>query len=464
MFELAAPGGRTLRSRHRAGDGHRRLFLSGRATRTLCAVGTRTSSALARRARGGIGRSGCSESTGTRFCAVGRALGAGVGPGRDREPPQVGAADGLSPEVAAEHEHEASAVRRPVGCEPLTADRASRSRRGSWCRCASAAPVRDDAEGPGDPLPDRRPIRFDRPAPRLNDQPQEALHVDADDEDLALVAGDEAGESEAPPVGRPRRLDVDCRARRDAAKARPVGLRGTCTVRSSPHHVRGRSRTWADRRPSILRAMKSWLRGPRVFTLAVLAAAVLAAGLIAVHAVTSSKEPAATFDSGATARLLDGIPQEGAVLGRPDAPATLVEDGDVQCPYCAAWASGALPELVRDYVRPGKLRIEFRGLAFVGPESDTGLRAALAAGEQRKLWNVVDLLYQNQGPETRLADRRPPPPGRVVSGRPRRGADARRPRCDDGEDAGSPSRGGRSGHRGNARFPGGPGPVDRSSA
>jgi protein-disulfide isomerase len=54
---------------------------------------------------------------------------------------------------------------------------------------------------------------------------------------------------------------------------------------------------------------------------------------------------------------------------------------------------------VRDYVRTGRLRIEFRGLAFLGPESETGLRAALAAGEQGKLWHVVDLLYRNQGPE-----------------------------------------------------------------
>ena len=47
----------------------------------------------------------------------------------------------------------------------------------------------------------------------------------------------------------------------------------------------------------------------------------------------------------------------------------------------------------------GRLRIEFRGLTFIGPESDTGLRAALAAGEQGKLWHVVDLLYHNQGHE-----------------------------------------------------------------
>jgi protein-disulfide isomerase len=131
----------------------------------------------------------------------------------------------------------------------------------------------------------------------------------------------------------------------------------------------------------------------------------VAGALVAASLLTGSDEgvsprplPAA-LDSSETTQLLQGIPQRGAVLGRPDAPVTLVEYGDLQCPYCATWSRMALPELVRDYVRTGRLRIEFRGLAFLGPESETGLRAALAAGEQGKLWHVVDLLYRNQGPE-----------------------------------------------------------------
>ena len=97
--------------------------------------------------------------------------------------------------------------------------------------------------------------------------------------------------------------------------------------------------------------------------------------------------------------MLDGIPQDGIALGEADAPVTLVEYADLQCPFCAEWALQTLPELVADYVRDGRLRIEFRGLTFIGPESEDALRAALAAGEQGKLWNVVDLIYVNQGAE-----------------------------------------------------------------
>ncbi len=98
-------------------------------------------------------------------------------------------------------------------------------------------------------------------------------------------------------------------------------------------------------------------------------------------------------------KMLEGIPQDGTAVGREDAPVTLVEYADLQCPYCAQWAVGTLPTLLEDYVRAGKLRIEFRGLAFIGPDSETALRTAVAAGRQDKLWEAVELLYANQGEE-----------------------------------------------------------------
>ena len=109
--------------------------------------------------------------------------------------------------------------------------------------------------------------------------------------------------------------------------------------------------------------------------------------------------PAPTVVADDTAAILDGIPQKGRVLGRPDAPVTLVEFADLQCPYCAQWSQQAFAELVNDYVRTGKVRLVFGGMAFLGPDSEQALRFALAAGRQGKLWNVVHLLYANQGPE-----------------------------------------------------------------
>ena len=108
---------------------------------------------------------------------------------------------------------------------------------------------------------------------------------------------------------------------------------------------------------------------------------------------------AEVFGAEVVESLLGGIPQDGNALGDPAAPVTLVEYADLQCPFCAQWASRSLPDLVEEYVRAGDLRIEFRGMAFIGADSEKALRAALAAGEQNRFWNVVDLLYLSQGAE-----------------------------------------------------------------
>jgi len=104
-------------------------------------------------------------------------------------------------------------------------------------------------------------------------------------------------------------------------------------------------------------------------------------------------------ESGEPRGLLDGIPQDGVVLGEPDAPVTLVEFADLQCPYCARFAGTAFPAVVREYVRSGEVRLVFRGVVFLGPDSEEALRAVLAAGQQGKLWQLVELLYAHQGPE-----------------------------------------------------------------
>ena len=113
----------------------------------------------------------------------------------------------------------------------------------------------------------------------------------------------------------------------------------------------------------------------------------------------SSSKTTAPVGSKHVAAMLRGVPQQGTVLGSRKAPVTLVEFADPQCPYCADWARQALPVLVRDYVRTGKVQIVYSGMHFVGPDSETALRTALAAAAQGRFWNVLELLYENQGTE-----------------------------------------------------------------
>jgi hypothetical protein len=134
--------------------------------------------------------------------------------------------------------------------------------------------------------------------------------------------------------------------------------------------------------------------------LAAVGAAVLAGVLIGVSAAGSGGGASSSV-TGATATnaLIGGIPQSGFTLGSSTAPVRMVEYGDLQCPICREYAVATLPTIVRDYVRTGKVELEFRGLAFLGPDSEKALEAVTAAAAQNKAWNLIDLLYRNQGEE-----------------------------------------------------------------
>lgn len=139
-----------------------------------------------------------------------------------------------------------------------------------------------------------------------------------------------------------------------------------------------------------------------VVVASVVAAIGVAGSLSAVFALRSHGSPKPQASVAGAARvgaMLRGIPQHGTVLGSSSARVTLVEFADPQCPYCGEWERGALPTLIRRYVRPGKIRVDFEGMAFVGPDSMTALRTALAAARQNRFWNVIELLYENQGEE-----------------------------------------------------------------
>jgi protein-disulfide isomerase len=100
-----------------------------------------------------------------------------------------------------------------------------------------------------------------------------------------------------------------------------------------------------------------------------------------------------------TSALFAGIPERGIELGRASAPVTLVEFADLQCPICREYTLSVLPTLVKSYVRTGKVKMVFRNYSFIGPDSKTAGNMADAAGRQNRLWQFIDLFYENQGEE-----------------------------------------------------------------
>src|ERR1700709_2427616 len=86
---------------------------------------------------------------------------------------------------------------------------------------------------------------------------------------------------------------------------------------------------------------------------------------------------------------------ERLVYGRADAPTTLLEFGDFECPYCAA-ARPILHELVDSSA--GQVRLVFRTFPLFEshPFALTAALAAEAAGEQGAFWAMHDLLFAHQ--------------------------------------------------------------------
>jgi protein-disulfide isomerase len=130
-----------------------------------------------------------------------------------------------------------------------------------------------------------------------------------------------------------------------------------------------------------------------------LLAALAVVAVVAVVALAGPGKSEPAKSGAASDALLKGIPQSGITLGSPDAPVTLVEFADLQCPFCAQYERDVFPDIVRRYVRTGKLRLELRLLRFLGPDSDRLARAAAGAAAHDRMWQFVRLAYQRQGQE-----------------------------------------------------------------
>jgi protein-disulfide isomerase len=135
--------------------------------------------------------------------------------------------------------------------------------------------------------------------------------------------------------------------------------------------------------------------------LGILAAlAVVGVGIaIAIAGPGKKDETKGAGTPAAAESTLKGVPQSGISLGSPKAPVTMVEFADLQCPFCAEYHTNVFPDLLKRYVKTGKLRLELRLLRFIGPDSDRLARVAAAAAEQNRMWQFVGLAYARQGQE-----------------------------------------------------------------
>ena len=87
---------------------------------------------------------------------------------------------------------------------------------------------------------------------------------------------------------------------------------------------------------------------------------------------------------------------KGNALGRPDAPLTMVEFTDLQCPFCRQFVTTSFDEIKKNWIDTGKLRYISRDVPLdFHAQAMPAARAARCAGEQGKFWEMRLGLMRN---------------------------------------------------------------------
>lgn len=135
-------------------------------------------------------------------------------------------------------------------------------------------------------------------------------------------------------------------------------------------------------------------RIPRSWLIGAIAVAVIAtAGLIWAGNANTTSQTAPTVPP--------NIAQNGQTRGDANAPVTIEEWADFQCPACGLFARQTEPQILTTYVAKGQVKIVFHNYAFLGAESNWAAEAAECAGEQGKFFEFHDKLYATQAGENR---------------------------------------------------------------
>lgn len=141
------------------------------------------------------------------------------------------------------------------------------------------------------------------------------------------------------------------------------------------------------------------------------ATATAGSGNSAASPTVASTGSSTTTASGAnvTAQKLTAlkVPYEmadGFYLGSPTAKVTVSVYEDFQCPFCLSYTANTEPTIVNEYVKTGKVRLQFQNLPILGQESVLAAFAGYCAAEQNLFWKLHGKLFLVQAEANQLTD------------------------------------------------------------
>ena len=107
--------------------------------------------------------------------------------------------------------------------------------------------------------------------------------------------------------------------------------------------------------------------------ISVIAAGLLIAGAViwnGSHPSTGTVAPTAGAAGAAPSVNIKDVKTAGEpFIGQPNAPVTIAEWSDYQCPFCKQFEGVTLPQIIQDYVNQGKVKVVFKDFQFLGPDS-----------------------------------------------------------------------------------------------
>ncbi|MDR3570746.1 MAG: thioredoxin domain-containing protein [Candidatus Pacebacteria bacterium] len=146
---------------------------------------------------------------------------------------------------------------------------------------------------------------------------------------------------------------------------------------------------------------------PNLYTpVAIVVAGIIVAGAILVighQGGTTTATTATTQQPSTTANInSNSVKSNGdPVVGSANAPLTIVYWFDYQCPFCKQNEQTVMPQLLKDYVDTGKVKIIYKDFSFLGTDSDTlghyGRAVWAVAPDKFEAWH--EAVYTNQGEE-----------------------------------------------------------------
>jgi protein-disulfide isomerase len=131
-----------------------------------------------------------------------------------------------------------------------------------------------------------------------------------------------------------------------------------------------------------------WYTSQRPLPAAAVSSLATAAPAAAVGGAANAQEPANATDD--------------RILGKPDAPITIIEYASLTCPHCAAFDAETLPKLKQEWIDTGKAKLIFRDF----PLDALALKGATLArcAPPERFYGFIDVLFRQQEVWARAAD------------------------------------------------------------